>query len=236
MTRKSESAPVRARPKRQRSRPAVGPQAVGQEAGASAKASGVLLVVVGAEGRGKEMLVAIARRRFEADASLEFPARVTTRGFGAASGDLPVSRREFRDLAEAGAFICQWETGGQSFGLGVAARRSLEEGRTVVVVAGREAVERLRGVWADVRVVEVKAGPDTILGPRGNAGGGLSVHHQGDVAAAVRRFHEIIVGMRLERLAEGPPVAGKGLRAAMLKGVAAARPGTSGLRGLRHRA
>lgn len=201
--------------------------------GASSVPQGVLVVVVGAEGRGKEMLVAIARRRFESDASLEFPARVTTRGLGSECGDRPVSRREFRDLAAAGAFLCQWETGGQSFGLGTEALRSLEQGRTVVVVAGREAVERLRTAWSDVRIIEVKAGPDTIHGSRSDAG--LAVHHQGDVAAAVRRFHEIIVGMRLERLAAAP-AAQSGNRSALLQRLAVPATATSGLRSLRHRA
>ncbi|MEQ1714174.1 MAG: hypothetical protein ABL908_22630, partial [Hyphomicrobium sp.] len=134
---------------------------------------GVLVVIVGAEGRGKEMLVAIARRRFEADASLEFPARLTTRSQSQANGDTVVTRRALRDMVEAGTLMCRWETDGQEFGLGIAARRSLGEGRTVVVVAGREAVEQLRGVWDDVRVVEVTAGADSVrsaLGKRARAG------------------------------------------------------------------
>lgn len=167
---------------------------------------GVLVVVVGPEGRGKEMLIGIARRRFSADASLAFPGRVTTRAMGCVEADTSVSRRAFRDMTLDGAFLCHWETGGQSFGLPNAARTCLEAGRTVVVVAERESVERFRGEWGDVRVVEVKAGPDTIrCGPGRDSAGMLTVHHQGDVAEAVRRFHGLLTAMRVERLATGAP-------------------------------
>lgn len=177
--------------------------------------AGVLVVVAGAEGRGKEMLIAIARRRFEADASLDFPARLTTRSQSNANGDIVVSRRVLREMAEAGELMCRWETEGQAFALGIAARRSLEDGRTVVVVAGRDAVAQLRGVWDDVRVVEVTSGADSVrnaLGKRARTAHDaprreavVALHHPGDVAAAVRGFHEIIARMRLERLGAAAP-------------------------------
>ncbi len=163
---------------------------------------GVLVVVVGPEGRGKEMLLTIARRRFGSDASLAFPGRITTRPAAMVDADTSVSRREFRDMVLQGAFLCHWETGGQSFGLPNTARACLDAGRTVVLVAERESVNRFREKWSDVRVVEVKAGPDTICCTPGRAVQGLlTVHHQGDVADAVRRFHDVLMAMRVERLA-----------------------------------
>lgn len=206
-----------------------------------AQGRGVLVVIVGAEGRGKETLVAIARRRFEADASLDFPARLTTRSQSQANGDTVVTRRALRDMAEAGDLMCRWETDGQEFGLGIAARRSLGEGRTVVVVAGREAVEQLRGVWDDVRVVEVTAGADCVrsaLGKRPPVGGDavLALHHPGDVASAVRRFHEIIAGMRLERLGDAAPLGRSISSGPVVKRFAGGSPARKGLRGERSRA
>lgn len=207
--------------------------------GDGADRAGVLVAVVGAEGRGKEMLVAIARRRFECDASLEFPARVTTRPMGGASGDVAVSRRAFRDLAAGGAFCCHWETAGQSYGLDVGVVRSLEAGRTVIVVVSRDAVDGLRSAWPDVRVVEVKAGPDAVSASwrsRATVGGEMEVSHQGDVAAAVTRFHDIIRRMRLERLTEARPLAvGDGGHPA-LAGLTRRAGGTAELRSGRQRA
>lgn len=172
---------------------------------ASALPGGLLVVVAGEDGRGKEMLVAIARRRFGADAGLAFPPRVSTRGQAAEVGDEPVSRRAFREMAEAGAFLGHWEAGGHAYGLGTDALVALQRGMTVVVVAGREAVARFSAVWPDVRVVEVRAGPDTVVGGKRGGRDVLSVSHQGDMATAVRRFHEILAAMRLERLTEAAP-------------------------------
>lgn len=221
--------------------------------------NGVLVVIAGAEGRGKEMLVAIARRRFEADASMEFPARLTTRSQSEANGDTVVNRRMLRDMAAAGELLCQWETDGQAFGLGVSIRRSLEAGRTVVVVAGRAAAEELRGVWPDVRVIEVTAGADSAqrrlgsmaLGRRGGARGPeagalsleacarsatLVLHHAGDVASAVRNFHDIIARIRLERLSSAAP-SGRALSAGAVVGRFAGKASPrKGLRAERPRA
>ncbi len=216
---------------------------------ATVRSNGVLVVVVGAEGRGKEMLVAIARRRFEADASLDFPARMTTRSQSEANGDTVVNRRALRDMAAAGELLCRWETDGHAFGLGMAVRQSLEDGRTVVVVAGQEAAEDLRRVWDDVRVVEVTAGADSARRPLGRGaparrdGGGaeqrvstLALHHPGDVASAVRAFHDMIARMRLERLGEAAP-AGRAISAgAIVKRFAGRISPRKGLRGERARA
>jgi ribose 1,5-bisphosphokinase len=196
----------------------------------------VLVLVVGGEGRGKEMLVQIARRRFEADASLAFPARVTTRLLAGAAGDLPVSRRTFREMAAAGAFLGHWDAGGHSFGLQREAFRSLELGRTVVVVAGVEGLESLAGAWDDVRAIEIKTGPDAVVPSRRSGGPArLEVRHDGDVAAAVRRFHDIIVGMRLERLSAGGVSTGGATTAAIMRRLVADRPPAAVLRAGRDR-
>jgi phosphonate metabolism protein PhnN/1,5-bisphosphokinase (PRPP-forming) len=173
---------------------------------ASRGTGGFLVVLIGEEGRGKEMLVAIAQRRFGADASLVFPPRVSTRSSSADIGDELVSRRAFREMAEAGAFVVHWETGGHAYGLGAEALGALERGLTVVVIAGREAAADFAKVWPDVRVIEVRSGPDTVLSAR-RAGGCsvLSVNHPSDLATAVRSFHELISTMRLERLADAAP-------------------------------
>lgn len=222
---------------------------------AGAAGNGVLVVIAGAEGRGKEMLVAIARRRFEADASLDFPARLTTRSQSEANGDTVVNRRVLRDMAAAGELLCRWETDGHAFGLGMSIRRSLEAGRTVVVVAGLEAAAELRRVWPDVRVIEVTAGADSARPKLGKLalgrfapgrpaaerdgaarGATLALHHDGDVASAVRSFHEMISRLRIERLGEAAP-SGRAISAgAVVKRLAGGVSPRKGLRGERPRA
>lgn len=232
----TRSAPER----RRRSVVAPQPKCGGSAGATAAGARGILVVLVGAEGRGKDMLVSIARRRFVGDEGLAFPARLTTRTQAETSGDVVVSRRALRDMAAAGELLCAWQTEGQAFGLGAAARRALEDGRTVVVVAGRDAVAPLRAVWDDVRVIEVMAGPDAIRpalgrGPLGRGeAGAVALRHPGDVAAAVRRFHEIIAAMRPVRPVR--PVAGA--EAARIPSVAPRRGAVArkGLRGAEPRA
>lgn len=190
---------------------------------------GMLVVVVGPEGSGKELLIAIARRRFDTDASLSFPVRVTTRGSSEPGGNVAVSRRAFRDMAGQGAFLCTWETGGHAFGLPQSTARCLADGRTVVVAAEREAVERFRMIWPDVRMVEVRSGPDVIRTDPGP----LAVNHRGDVAEAVRRFHEILVAMRLERLTQAASPGHRGSSVRVLSRLVGGRRGGALPKGLR---
>lgn len=162
-------------------------------------AKGALLVVAGPEGRGKELLVGSARRRFAAS-SVAFPVRVMTRPPRENCDYLSVSRRVFRQMLADGSFALSWNANGYEAAAPVEMLRPLRAGQLVVLVATREAAVAARAICRRVHVVEVMAGPDA-AGPL-NRGGARHkgahapdvhrLHHGGDIAEAVRRFCGLI--------------------------------------------
>ena len=199
---------------------------------------GQCLILVGPEGRGKDLIVASARRRFRADASLDFPQRLATRNSGDNDEHACVSRAAFRDLERSGGLFASWSLGGHSFGLDGTAAVAVAEGRTVVFAATEEAAVDLARRGERVHVVEVAAGPDFVrsraalatplieraaLCAEGGAAAFLRrqvLQHGGDVAEGVRAFHALILETRTERLASQDPVPSVpvgGLRGALVR-------------------
>jgi len=185
------------------------------------KQAGLLVLLVGPEGRGKDMLINAARRRFAADASMAFPLRVMTRPAGPNEEHVAVNRRTFRDMSSSGGFLAAWELGGHNVALPRSVVTSLAAGRMVVVAASDAAVAQAREAGIEVRVVEVTSGPDAAsLRIRGGVAerpevgsAALSdrhvIHHSGDLAEAVRRFHALLHALRIEQLHDERPSAGR---------------------------
>lgn len=214
----------------------------------------MLVVLVGPEGRGKEMIVNASRRRFATDASLEFPLPVITRAPGPNQEHVGVSRRDFRDIDAKGGFFASWQANGQHVGLPKSVLASLALGRIVVVAASEDAVARAREAGAPLRVVEVTSGPDSASAwMRRGPGRGesrrivstaeseaqpdvhrIAIHHSGDVADAVRRFHGLLHSLRIERLQSPVSLGARAKRGLALRKLAPAkgapRPAKSGAR------
>lgn len=176
---------------------------------------GLALVLVGPEGRGKDVLIAAARRRFACDQRLAFPLRVMTRQTGAIGEHLHVSRRVFREMERERSFLVSWTSGDHGFALPAGSGQLIEEGRIVVVAGTAETAERLAAGGTSVRVVTVNAGPDLVRArlaagararPYAFGGGGFAheISHSGNLADAVRRFHALLQEIRDERADERP--------------------------------
>jgi len=168
-----------------------------------ASPSGFALVLVGPEGRGKDLLIAAARRRFASDDRLSFPLRVLTRLPSASDEHLHVSRLVFRDMERERSFLVSWFAGDHGFAVPDASRRMLEEGRIVVFSGTPEAADRLAAEGRAVRTVAVNAGPDWLRGrlaagvplperPVRSTANELELNHPGNLAEAVRRFHGLL--------------------------------------------
>lgn len=190
---------------------------------AAAAASGECLVLVGPDGRGKDVLIGSARRRFSADASLAFPQRIATRNPGDNDEHLCVSRRAFREFENSGALFVAWESNGHRYALTDATAAALATGCVVVFAANEDAVADLAARGVRMRVLEVAAGPDCVRARAAAVAAASAksaqrrdvLHHGGDLAAAVRAFHGLILGLKCERLAG----------TAMLRGAAQHRVG-----------
>lgn len=158
--------------------------------------AGLLLIVAGPDGRGKELVVSAARRRFAFHSGIDFPRCVVTRPPRGGAEALSVNRRAFRQMAEEGAFSLSWSALGYEAAAPAEMLRALRAGRLVVLVATREAAEQARAFCRSVHVVEILSGPDATRPPVP-----LScarpfaihrIHHGRDVAEAVRRFTTLI--------------------------------------------
>lgn len=127
---------------------------------------GVLFLVVGPSGVGKDSLIDGARQFLQQDISFWFPTRFITRPADA-GGELhqAVTREEFQRLARDGAFMLHWEAHGHGYGIPIAVREALQRGRSVIINVSRQVIDEARGLWSPVRIMRITA-PREILRER----------------------------------------------------------------------
>jgi phosphonate metabolism protein PhnN/1,5-bisphosphokinase (PRPP-forming) len=178
----------------------------------SAAAAGILVLLVGPEARGKDVLIAAARNRYAGNPRIEFPARVATRGPQLDQEHVAVSRREFREIESSSGFAVAWEHFGARHGLTKGALQALQAGRIVVIAAACEAVEDFQALGHAIEVVALQSTVDVARpiggllmrklgaanpGPGERSGQAAraarhQITHSGDIAHAVRRFHAVL--------------------------------------------
>lgn len=127
------------------------------------KRRGVLFLVVGASGVGKDSLIDGARRLLSDDVSYSFPKREITRSADAGGEDhRSVTDLEFDRLEAAGAFMLSWRAHGHRYGVPIAAQSVLSAGRSVVVNVSRQVIDEARLRWPPVRVLSITAPRDVL--------------------------------------------------------------------------
>lgn len=160
---------------------------------------GTLVVLVGPEGRGKDMLIAIARRRFATSSLHVFPRRLITRSLGPEGTDVVVSRRTLHALACEGRLLAGWRIGDVACALARESLAGLKTGQVATIAATATVASALAKHWSDVRLVEVRSGPDIVRGPsqaktlaptagRGSDQSALVIAHDSDLATAASRL------------------------------------------------
>jgi ribose 1,5-bisphosphokinase len=196
---------------------------------------GRLVLVIGGEQPGLDVLLTAARRRFTAPSRVEFPQRLVTRRRTFGDTELSTSRRIFREIEREGGLLLSWETGGVLHGHPISVLEALSAGRMVVVAAPAPVLSEAVKRWPDVRVVRVTVGTEAArlpLHPRtclarmmgaklrrrlrpvcGEDAVDARVHHSGDLSAAVRSLTEALVRLLSEpqtaRLRTAKPRPGK---------------------------
>ncbi len=183
-------------------------------------APGCLVLVVGPEHAGPDLLITAARRRIADLGSLEFPKVVTTRRNGPRDAEVFLGRDVFHDIEREGGFLASWAIAGHRFGLPLSVRADLDAGRTVVVAVPASAVSDFQDTCAEVRVVRLTAGPDAarqtltpqacfrrMMGPKlAQRLEGRRLQPQtdavscgGDVVAAIRGLTDVLARIDQER-------------------------------------
>jgi len=129
-------------------------------------AQGILILVVGPSGAGKDTLLDAARAQLSDDQRIVFPIREITRP-AEAGGEIhiPVDPAAFARRRADGEYALSWEAHGLGYGVPASIERDLAAGRTVVLNVSRAVLEEARQRFAAVRVVNLSV-PEAVLRQR----------------------------------------------------------------------
>ena len=123
-------------------------------------ARGMLILIVGPSGAGKDTLIAAACSAFRGDGCIVFPQRIITRGAdGGAEQHLPMTSKSFCTAERAGQFFLSWRSHGHSYALPSSIAEDLDRGRFVVVNVSRTVVTLAEERVERVCVIHVTAAP-----------------------------------------------------------------------------
>jgi phosphonate metabolism protein PhnN/1,5-bisphosphokinase (PRPP-forming) len=127
---------------------------------------GILFLVVGPSGAGKDTLIAEVHRTLRDDPDFVFPQRTITRAADAGGEDhCAVSEQAFAVAEAAGAFALSWRAHTLAYGIPTQIRQDLAAGRHVIVNASRSIVTQAIEHFPFVRVLHVTA-PESVLRER----------------------------------------------------------------------
>lgn len=117
---------------------------------------GILVLVVGASGAGKDALISGARTRLSGDARFVFPERTITRAPHGAEHHGWLSDTAFESAERQGQFAITWEAHGLRYGLPASMDEAVWQGRTVIVNGSRATIPAVRNRYARVAVFLVE--------------------------------------------------------------------------------
>lgn len=132
---------------------------------------GILFLVVGPSGAGKDSLLHVAQRHFQNTAALVFPKRFITRPSAANSGDdmaagreshIAVSMAQFSEMQQNGAFAFCWRAHGLFYGIPRNIEDDLASGRHVLVNVSRAILDDLRQRYANICILSIRVSPSVL--------------------------------------------------------------------------
>ncbi|MEF0939818.1 phosphonate metabolism protein/1,5-bisphosphokinase (PRPP-forming) PhnN [Rhizobium sp. BR 362] len=123
-----------------------------------AETAGVMAVVVGPSGAGKDTLMNLAARHFVGRPDVHFVRRVITREGDAGNEDhKSVSDADFDAMEHAGAFAVSWEAHGLKYGIPAGVRDELARGHLVIANGSRSALHRFQSAFPRLKVINITA-------------------------------------------------------------------------------
>ncbi len=124
--------------------------------------AGVLILVAGPSGSGKDTLISEARRHFHSHAQVVFCERIITRADQTGEAHLALSRDDFTRAESEGGFFLSWDAHGLRYGVPAEIEGALRAGKSVVVNVSRRAVAEARAKWPRTFLIHVTARPDIL--------------------------------------------------------------------------
>lgn len=125
--------------------------------------AGMMVVVVGPSGAGKDTLMNIAAEHFAGRRDVHFVRRVITRDGEAGNEDhLSVSVAEFFAMDRAGSFAVCWDAHGLKYGIPAAVRQELSQGHLVIANGSRSVLDRFQAAFPRLKVLNITARPEVL--------------------------------------------------------------------------
>lgn len=123
---------------------------------------GLLVLVVGPSGAGKDTLIGIAQERCGGRPDVVFPVRTVTREASLHESNRCVTPEAFAQEAASGAFALWWQAHGHGYGIPKTIEDDLRTGRAVVANVSRGVIGEARARYASVKVVNITAPADVL--------------------------------------------------------------------------
>lgn len=123
---------------------------------------GMLVLVVGPSGAGKDTLIAYARERLAGREDISFARRRITRVVDATENHIAVDEDAFSRAVTEGRYPLHWRANGLRYALGEEVTADIAHGRIVVANGSRATIAEARLRFANVKVVHVTAPPEVL--------------------------------------------------------------------------
>ena len=120
---------------------------------------GLVVLVVGPSGAGKDAIIRETRERLAADRRFVFPRRIVTREANAAEDHVAVTPQHFDALVRRGGLAVHWQAHGLQYGISADIDRAVRAGSSVVFNASRGVVSVVRARFASTATVLIDAPP-----------------------------------------------------------------------------
>ncbi len=124
---------------------------------------GVMIVVVGPSGAGKDSVIADALHRLEGRLAVTLVRRAITRPADAGGeAHEAMSPDDFRARDAQGGFAVAWQAHGLAYGIPAETIAACEEGQTLIANGSRAVLARFEAVYPRLAIVNIVARPDII--------------------------------------------------------------------------